>query len=73
MKSKKINRIDFSAKVDLDVGPELTFPYEIEDDQIISRIIMDPVISPNGKQIAFSTLAHLYIADTETGEHRRIT
>ena len=34
---------------------------------------MDPVISPNGKQIAFSTLAHLYIADTQTGKHKRIT
>ena len=73
VKSKKVKLIEFSAKVDLDVGPELTFPYKIEDDQISSRIIMDPVISPNGKQIAFSTLTHLYLADSETGKHKRIT
>jgi len=73
VKSKKINMIEFSAKVDLDIGPKLAFPYDIEDEQIISRIIMDPVISPNGKQIAFSTLTHLYIADVKTGKHKRLT
>ena len=73
IKTKRIKEINFTAKVDLDVGPELTFPYEIEDDQIISRIIMDPVLSPDGKQLAFSTLTHLYLADIETGEHKRIT
>ena len=73
LKSKRVKRIDFTAKVELDVGPELTFPYDINDEQISSRIIMDPVLSPNGKQIAFSTLMHLYIADSETGKHQRIT
>ena len=73
IKTKKVKIIEFSAKVNIGVGPELATPYEIEDDKVTSRIIMDPVISPNGKQIAFSTLTHLYVADSETGEHKRIT
>ena len=73
IKTKKVKAIKFSAKVDIGIGPELASPYEIEDDKVTSRIIMDPVISPNGKQIAFSTLTHLYVADSKTGEHKRIT
>ena len=73
IKTKKVKVIEFSAKVDIGIGPELASPYEIEDDKVTSRIIMDPVISPNGKQIAFSTLTHLYVADSKTGEHKRIT
>ena len=73
IKTKKVKIIEFSAKVNIGVGPELATPYEIEDDKVTSRIIMDPVISPDGKQIAFSTLTHLYVADSETGEHKRIT
>ena len=73
MKTKLIKQIDFSARVDLDLGPELTFPYRINDNPTSSRIIMDPVLSPNGKQIVFSTFMHLYIADVKTGEHKRLT
>ena len=34
---------------------------------------LSAVLSPNGKQIAFSTFMHLYVADVKTGEHKRLT
>ncbi len=73
LKTKSIKVINFSAEVALDLGPDLTFPYRIDDNPSSSRIIMDPVLSPNGKQIAFSTFMHLYVADVKTGEHKRLT
>ena len=55
------------------VGPELTFPYRIEDGPVESRIIMDPVLAPDGKKISFSTLMHLYLANVKDGSYQRIT
>ena len=71
--SKAVRPIQFSADVDIEVGPELTFPYRITDDPIASRIIMDPTLSPNGNSIIFSALTKLYIANSSTGKHRRLT
>ena len=73
IKSKSIKKIEFDADVKLDLGPSLYSPYRIEDKQISSRIIMDPVLSPDGKKIVFSTLLHLYLADSKTGKHQRLT
>lgn len=73
LKTKTIKSIDFSVEVNLDMGPTLSFPYEISDGPIESRIIMDPVLSPNGEKIVFSTFMHLYLADVESGEHERVT
>ena len=71
--SKAVRPIQFSADIDIEVGPELTFPYRITDDPIASRIIMDPTLSPNGNSIIFSALTKLYIANSSTGKHRRLT
>ena len=73
LKSKISKPILFNADVNLQVGPELNFPFEISDKPLESRIIMDPVLSPDGKRIVFSTLMNLYLADTKTGEHKRVT
>jgi len=71
--SKAVRSIPFNADIEIEVGPELNFPYRITDDPITSRIIMDPVLSPNGKSIAFSALTKLYVADTKTAKYKRLT
>ena len=60
LKTRTVKNIPFNADVILDVGPELNFPFRISDNAIESRIIMDPVISPNGRDIVFSTFMHLF-------------
>lgn len=73
MKTGTVKPIKFTASVDLEVGPKLTFPYRITDDPITSRIIMDPTRSPDGKHIVFSTFMHIYTAYVESGKANRIT
>ena len=71
--NKRLTEIKFQVDVNLSIGPNLDFPYRVENGEIESRIIMDPVLSPNGKKIAFSTLLHLYIADVKDGSYYRVT
>ncbi|SVD24692.1 uncharacterized protein METZ01_LOCUS377546, partial [marine metagenome] len=73
MVSKRLTEIKFEVDVNLSIGPELNFPYKVETGDVKSRIIMDPVLSPNGRKIAFSTLLHLYIANVDDGSYQRLT
>ena len=73
MVNKRLTEIKFEVDVNLSIGPELNFPYQIETGDVKSRIIMNPVLSPDGKKIAFSALLHLYIADAEDGSYQRVT
>ena len=47
MVSKRLTEIKFEVDVNLSIGPELNFPYKVETGDVKSRIIMDPVLSPN--------------------------
>lgn len=79
----KIHRIDlatgqtkiipFSADVSQDLGPSLNFPERVEQGQVEARIIQAPVESPDGKRLAFSALAHLYVQEIPNGQPRRLT
>ena len=71
--NKRLTEINFQVDVNLSIGPYLNFPYRVENDEIESRIIMDPVLSPDGRKIAFSTLLHLYISDIKDGSYYRVT
>lgn len=67
-------QIPFKAHVKLEVGPLLDFPTRIKDDEPVrSRLIMEPSLSPDGKQIAFSAFGHLYIASADGTNARRLT
>ncbi|MFQ5738993.1 MAG: LpqB family beta-propeller domain-containing protein [Acidobacteriota bacterium] len=79
----KINRVEvasglehpvpFKAQVSLDIGPLTKFQRPVEEGPVRSRLIQDPVQSPDGKQLAFSAMAHLYVMDLPDGQARRIT
>lgn len=56
-----------------DIGPLLNFPERVEQGPVVARIIQAPVESPDGKRLAFSALAHLYVQDLPDGQPRRLT
>lgn len=70
----KIQRVDvetgaatvvpFTAKVSLDVGPDLTFPYRIDQGPVGAKLVQDPRQSPDGRRLAFSVLTKLYRTQT---------
>src|SRR6266481_4547984 len=65
--------IPFTAKVSQELGPKLDFPQRVEEGPVKARLIQDPVESPDGKQLAFSVLTHLYTLDLPSGKPRRVT
>src|SRR5712664_1165524 len=65
--------IPFTAKVSQELGPKLDFPQRVEEGPVKARLIQDPVESPDGKQLAFSALTHLYTFELPGGKPRRVT
>ncbi|HUF23175.1 MAG TPA: amidohydrolase family protein [Vicinamibacterales bacterium] len=65
--------IPFTAKVQLEVGPDLEAPYRVEQGPVRARLIQDPRQSPDGKRLAMSVLTKLYIKDLPAGETKRLT
>ena len=65
--------IPFTAKVSQELGPKLDFPQRVEEGPVKARLIQDPVESPDGRQLAFSALTHLYTLDLPGGKPRRVT
>ena len=65
--------IPFTAKVSQDLGPQLKFASRIEEGPVKARLIMAPSASPDGKQVVFSSLTHLYKYEAATGKAVRIT
>ncbi|MEE4244746.1 MAG: amidohydrolase family protein [Kangiellaceae bacterium] len=74
IKSGAQKNIPFSADVDLDLGPEVAFDYDISDDKsFTARQIRHPALSPNGKKMVFTALNHLYVMDYPNGTPKRLT
>jgi len=67
-------KIPFTVNAEVAVGPVVKFEYPIEDTPTFTvRQIREPVASPDGRQIAFSALDRLHVADRVTGTPRRVT
>lgn len=70
----KASEIPFEADVALEMGPRLYFNYPIKDTSAaLSTQIRDAVPSPDGKQLAFTSLNRLYVMDYPKGTPRRVT
>jgi len=68
------SKIPFTVDVELELGPELRFTYEIDDDTTFTiRQIRDAKPSPDGKRLAFTALDRLYVMDYPDGTPRRLT
>lgn len=67
-------QIPFEAQVDIGVGPELDFAYDIPDSGTFdARQVRDAVPSPDGSRLAFTVLDDLFVMDWPDGEPRRLT
>ncbi|MBA3297396.1 MAG: PD40 domain-containing protein, partial [Acidobacteria bacterium] len=64
--------IPFKAKVALEVGPDLEFPYRVPQDAVRAKLIQDPRQSPDGKRLVMSVLTKLYVMDLPKGAPRRL-
>ncbi len=55
--------VPFKAKVSLDLGPDLDFPYRVPQGPVRARLIQDPRQSPDGRRLVMSVLTNLYVMD----------
>jgi len=79
----KIHRVDiasatsrvipFRIRVERQVAEQITLPRRIEGDSVTAQVIRWPRISPNGRQLVFSSFAKLWIMDLPSGTPRRLT
>ncbi len=65
--------IPFRVDAELPIGPDLTFPYRVEQGPVRARLVQSPAISPDGRRVAFSVLTHVYTMPVDGGEPRRLT
>jgi Tol biopolymer transport system component len=65
--------VPFKAKVSLEVGPDLEFPYKVPQGPVRARLIQDPQQSPDGKRLAMSVLTRVYVMDLPKGTPRLLT
>ncbi len=65
--------IPFRVRFDLEIGPEVSFDYPIEDTPTFTvRQIRDAVPSPDGSRIAFTALDRLYVANIDGTNPREV-
>ena len=66
--------IPFEMQTEFLMGPVVNFDYPIKDDKdMIVTQIRDAVVSPDGKQLAFTALNRLYTMDLVNGTPKRVT
>ena len=65
--------IPFKARVSLEVGPDLEFPYKVPQGDVRAKLIQDPRQSPDGRRLAMSVLTKIYVQDLPKGTPRRLT
>lgn len=66
--------IPFEMETEMLLGPRVDFKYPIKDDKdMIVTQIRNPVVSPDGKQVAFTALNRLYTVDLPNGSPKRVS
>ncbi len=73
VETSAVTPVPFTAKVSLDIGPALEFPYRVAQGPVRARLIQDPSVAPDGSRLAFSVLTKLYVKDLPAGQPRRLT
>jgi len=68
------SEIPFEADVDLAVGPEVRFAYQVDSSAMVTaRQIRHPVTSPDGSRLLFTAFDRLWIKDMPNGEAVRVS
>lgn len=66
--------IPFEVDEEVDLGPLVHFDFPISDEEkMLATQIRDAVLSPDGKQLAFTALNRLYVMDYPEGKAHRLT
>jgi Tol biopolymer transport system component len=74
VKTGQDREIPFEAMVSRELGPNLNFQGRVEEGPVKARLIQGAVESPDGRQIVFSALGHLYAMARESGgKPKRVT
>ena len=74
MDGGEATEIPFEAEVELDVGPQVKFEYQIDTTAMVTASqIRNPVVGPGGEQVVFTAFDRLWIRDLPDGEARRLT
>ncbi len=68
------SNIPFSADAKVDIGPEVKFSYKVDDGPTFTaRQIRNPVLSLDGRRLAFSALDRVWVMDYPNGTPRRVS
>jgi Tol biopolymer transport system component len=74
MDGSQAAQIPFEADVELDVGPEVKFDYQVDTTAAVTaRQIRHPVTSPDGRRIAFTAFDRIWVKEMPDGDARRLT
>ena len=68
-----VAEIPFTAEVDQALGPRLEFPYRLGLGPVKARLIQGPALSPDGRKLAFSAFARLYVYDLDTQRAQQLS
>jgi Tol biopolymer transport system component len=71
--SGTVSEIPFTADVEQQMGPRLSFEYRINDTTLTVAQIRGARLSPDGARLAFTALDKLWIMDMRKGTPRRLT
>ena len=67
-------KIPFTAKVDLEMAPEVKFTYRVDTAATLTaKQVRDISPSPDGRQLAFSALDRVWVMDWPNGTPRRVS
>ena len=71
--SGKATAIPFTADVEMGIAPAARFDYTIADGELTAKQIRYPVVSPDGKRLAFTALNRVWVVDLPGGTPKRLT
>jgi imidazolonepropionase-like amidohydrolase/Tol biopolymer transport system component len=71
--SKQVTDIPFHVQSSRSVAEALRFPIEVAPENFPVKMLRWVAVSPNGGQVVYQALGHLYIRDLPSGTPRRLT
>jgi imidazolonepropionase-like amidohydrolase/Tol biopolymer transport system component len=71
--TKEISTIPFRVKTSRKIARALRYPVEVAPDKFKVKALRWVEVSPDGKQVLFQALGHLYVRSLPDGQARRLT
>lgn len=73
IETKQVSTIPFRVKSERKVARALRYPVQVHPEKFKTKALRWVQVSPDGKQVVFQTLGHLYLRSLPDGEPRRLT